>query len=494
MLELLTAAQMAEADRRAIAAGTPGMTLMEAAGRAVAEAAARLAPKGPVLVVAGPGNNGGDGLVVARRLAAAGREVTVALFGDATRLRGDAAIARDRWGGAVIPATLPLPAAALIIDGLFGAGLDRPPAGAAAGIIAAINAAACPVLAIDLPSGLHADTGRPLGVAVRADATVTFFLLKPAHLLMPGRALCGPVELVDIGIPASVLEAIRPATFENAPPLWQHALRRPDAADHKYRRGHALVLSGPMTATGAARLAAGAALRAGAGLVTLGSPPGALAVNAAHLTAVMLRRIDGPEALAAALADSRITALALGPGLGTGEGAAALLDAALAAPQALVLDADALTLMAADADAAFARLGTRAILTPHEGEFARLFPDIDATTPKPARARAAAARSGAVVVLKGADTVIAAPDGRLAINANAPRWLATAGSGDVLAGIATGLAAQGMPAWGPAAAAVWLHGEAGTAAGPGLTAEDLAPALHPVLGALLTRPPATPPR
>lgn len=477
---LLTAAEMGEADRRTIAAGTPGMTLMEAAGRAVADAANGLMPEGPVLVVAGPGNNGGDGFVAARLLAARGREVVVVLHGDPARLRGDAAIARGRWGGPTVPAGRPLPCPALIIDSLFGAGLDRPVTGAAADLIAAINAAPVRVLAVDLPSGLHADTGRPLGAVVEADATVTFFRRKPAHLLLPGRDLCGQVTLADIGIPAEVLEAIRPTAFENTPALWERALRRPGAADHKYRRGHALVLSGPMTRTGAARLAAGAALRAGAGLVTLGSPPGALAVNAAHLTAVMLARIDGPEALAGMLADPRITALALGPGLGTGVAEAALVETALAADRPLVLDADALTLLAADPDRLRAR-GAPAILTPHGGEFARLFPDLGPDLDKPARARAAAERSGAVVVLKGADTVIAAPDGRIAINANAPPWLATAGSGDVLAGIATGLLAQGTPAWEAACAAVWLHGEAGAEAGPGLTAEDLSPALRPVL-------------
>ena len=292
--------------------------------------------------------------------------------------------------------------------------------------------------------------------------------------------------LAQIGIPESVLADIRPSAFENAPALWPQALRRPGAADHKYRRGHALVVSGPMLATGAARLAAGAALRAGAGLVTLASPPDALAVNAAHLTAVMLRRIDDAEALAEMLSDPRFTAVALGPGLGTGARARALVEAALAAPPPAVLDADALTLFAAAPQPLFAAIAARpapVILTPHEGEFARLFPDLGAGA-KPERARAAARRSGAVVVLKGADTVVAAPDGRIAINANAPPWLATAGSGDVLTGIAAGLAAQGGPAWEAACAAVWLHGAAGTQAGPGLTAEDLAPALRPVLAAL----------
>lgn len=490
MLELLTAAEMARADQMTIAAGKPGMELMEAAGAAVAATAGRLAPAGPVLVVAGPGNNGGDGFVAARLLAAAGRQVRVLLHGDPARLRGDAATARDRWPGDIAPATLPFPEAALIIDALFGAGLDRPLAGAAMALVAAMDAHPAPVLAVDLPSGLAADTGQILGIAPQAAATVTFFRKKPGHLLEPGRSLCGTLVLADIGIRAGVLAEIAPAAAENGPGLWTGALRWPGRTTHKYQRGHALVVSGPMTATGAARLAAGAALRAGAGLVTLGSPPSALAVNAAHLTAVMLRRLAGPEALSEALADRRVSAVALGPGLGTDPGARALVGAVLAAPTPAVLDADALTVFAPDPHSLFAAIAARSgpvILTPHEGEFARLFPDLPPGLAggRPARVRAAAARSGAVVVLKGPDTVIAGPDGRLVLNANAPAWLATAGSGDVLAGIATGLLAQGVPVVEAAAAAVWLHGAAGTEAGPGLIAEDLAPALRPVIARLV---------
>ncbi len=494
---LLTAAEMARADAAAIAAGTPGIELMEAAGRAIAEAAARLVPVGPVLVLAGPGNNGGDGYVAARLLAAQGRAVTLASLGDPARLRGDAASARDRWQGPVAAAAPPLPQAALTIDALFGAGLDRPLEGEAAALVAAMNDATAPVLAVDLPSGLDADSGQPLGIAVHATATVTFFRKKPGHLLLPGRSLCGALTLADIGIPGSVLGAIPPTCFENLPALWQHSLRWPDATGHKYRRGHALVVSGPLAATGAARLAAAAALRAGAGLVTLASPPGALTVNAAHLTAVMLRRCEGAAGLREILADARFTAAALGPGLGAE--ARALTEAAFASPPALVLDADALGAFASDPQALFASIAQReapVVLTPHGGEFARLFPDIDedAHPAKTDRARAAAEASGAVVVLKGADTVIAEPSGRAAINANAPPWLATAGAGDVLAGIVAGLLAQGVPAWEAACAAVWMHGEAGTEAGPGLTAEDLAPALRPVTARLWAAAHLAPPR
>jgi ADP-dependent NAD(P)H-hydrate dehydratase / NAD(P)H-hydrate epimerase len=491
MLALLTPAEMGAADRAAIAAGTPGMTLMEAAGRAVAEAAARLAPEGPILVVAGAGNNGGDGAVAARLLAAAGRDVTLMLAVDPARLRGDAARALSRWTGPVARAAPPLPPAALVVDALFGAGLDRPVTGAATDLVAAMNAHPAPVLAVDVPSGLDGATGQPRGAAIEAAATVTFFRKKPGHLLYPGRALCGALTLAQIGIPDGVLPELGIRLWENAPALWPGAVAPPSPTGHKYARGHALVLSGPMTRTGAARLAAAAALRAGAGLVTLGSPPGALAVNAAHLTAVMLRRIDGPEALAETLADRRITAVALGPALGTGKAERALVLAALAGAPAAVLDADAITAFEHDTDALFAALAARAepaVLTPHGGEFARVFPDLapSETRSRVEAARAAAARSGAVVLLKGPDTVIASPDGRAAINTNAPPWLATAGSGDVLTGIVAGLAARSVASFEAAAAATWLHGEAARAAGPGLIAEDLAPALRVPLARLWT--------
>lgn len=483
MLELLTVAQMAEADRLAIAGGIRGIELMERAGAAVAEAAAARLPEGRILVLCGPGNNGGDGFVAARRLREAGREVVLHLLGDPARIGGDARIAFERWGGPTHPADLPLPKAAGVVDALFGAGLDRPVEGRAARLIAEVNASGQPVVAVDVPSGISGDTGEVRGTAIEATATVTFFRLKPGHLLYPGREHCGDVSLADIGIPGSVLGEIAPRTWRNGRVLWADFMRAPAAGGHKYRRGHAVAVSGGMARTGAARLAAGAALRMGAGLVTVASPPDALAVNAHHLTAIMLRRMDGADGLAGILADERLTAVVLGPGLGVGPGERALVAAALGGQQALVLDADALTLWQEAPEALFAAIGARAasvVLTPHDGEFARLFPDLVGAA-KPARARDAAVRSGATVVLKGADTVIAAPDGRLAINNNAPAWLATAGAGDVLAGMVAGLLAQGVPGFEAAAAAVWFHGAAGSEAGPGLTAEDLEPALRRVL-------------
>jgi hydroxyethylthiazole kinase-like uncharacterized protein yjeF len=484
VLELLTPAEMARADAAAIAGGIPGIDLMEAAGRAVAGAALDMSHGGSILVVCGGGNNGGDGFVAARHLAAAGRHVTVALWGDPDRLRGDAALASERWRSPVIAATGPLPPARLIIDALFGAGLDRPVTGEPAGIVAALNLHGAPILAVDVPSGLDGATGRAEGAVVQAQATVTFFRKKPGHLLHPGHGLCGVIRLAQIGIPDDVLQGIDPQAFENAPALWSDALPIPSDLQHKYTRGHTVVVSGGATRTGASRLAARAALRSGSGLVTLASPAEALATNAAHLTAVMLRRIDDADALIALLEDRRFTAVALGPGLGLTEDQQALVLAAIAAPQATVLDADALTAFATRPDRLFAAIAAApapVVMTPHEGEFARLFPALGGGT-KLARAVAAARRTGAVIVLKGPDTVIAAPDGRAAINANAPPWLATAGSGDVLTGLVAGLLAQGVSAWQAACAAVWLHGAAGSEAGPGLIAEDLDAALRTVLG------------
>mgnify|MGYP001765608253 CR=1 FL=1 len=494
MIELLDPAEMSRADRLTIAAGTPGIRLMEAAGRAVADAVGHRFPVGTrVAVLCGPGNNGGDGFVAARILRERGYVVALALLGVRDRLAGDARTAAERWPGAVEPAdaaSLPrlLDGAKVVVDALYGAGLARPLDGEARAIVEAVNAARRPVVAVDLPSGVDGATGRVMGAAIRADLSVTFFRMKPGHLLLPGRIHCGKVLVADIGIRPRVLAEIAPETMRDLPELWRDFLRAPGLADHKYTRGHAVVVSGPMSRTGAARLAAEAALRTGAGLVTLASPPDALQVNACHLTAVMLARMDGPNGFAEILADARRNAAVLGPALGVGEGTAALVAAALASPAAVALDADALTTIAADPAECFAAIAARAapvVLTPHEGEFARLFPDLDGRArgdlAKTERAARAAARSGAVVILKGADTVIAAPDGRRAIADNAPADLATAGSGDVLAGIVGGLLARGLPGYEAACAAVWLHGECGRRAGPGLVAEDLTKELRPIL-------------
>ncbi|HEX8663129.1 MAG TPA: NAD(P)H-hydrate dehydratase [Beijerinckiaceae bacterium] len=485
MHRLLTTQEMARADALTIAAGTPGYALMLRAGQAVADAAGEmLAPGGRILVVCGPGNNGGDGFVAARLLAERGYPVELFLLGTRERLKGDAALAAADWRGEVRPISgMSAAGHDLIVDALFGAGLSRDLDSEAARAVEAMNASGQPILAVDIPSGIDGDTGDVRGVAVRATRTVTFARRKPGHLLLPGRIHCGHVTIADIGISDETVAAVHGGLFANGPELWRDAFPRPSLDAHKYRRGHALVLSGGATRTGAARLSAMGALRAGAGLVTLASPSDALAENAAHLTAIMLRRCDGAGELASLLGDKRFTTVALGPGLGVGPAAREMVMAALAADRTVVLDADALTSFEGTA-ADLARLteGRQSpVLTPHEGEFARLFsnePEVLQGASKLGRARWAAARVHAVVVLKGPDSVIAAPDGRAAINENGTPHLATAGSGDVLTGLVAGLLAQGMAPFEAACAAVWIHAEAGRRFGPGLIAEDI-PGLVP---------------
>jgi hydroxyethylthiazole kinase-like uncharacterized protein yjeF len=481
MFELLTTAEMAEADRLTIASGIPGIDLMENAGRAVADAACCVLQGRDVVVVAGPGKNGGDGFVAARVLAERGHAVRVSFVGDKAKLKGDAARAAERWTGPIEQASpMMITGRELVIDALFGAGLDREVEDGLSNLIEAINASGATVIAVDLPSGINGTTGTVMGVAVEASQTVTFFRRKTGHLLLPGRLHCGPVRVADIGIPAKVLDRIEATTFANEPALWARALPqiRPDG--HKYTRGHAVIVSGGLSSTGAARLAARGALRAGAGLVTIASPRDALAVNAAANLAVMVRPVDSGKELAEFLADKRRNAIALGPGGGVGPAMRDLVGAALAGRTKVVLDADALTSFADGRAVLFSVIAKRAgcdtVLTPHEGEFSRLFKGIwgeDKFSSKLEKARLAARASGAIVLVKGPDTVIATPDGRASIAANAPPTLATAGSGDVLTGMLAGLLAQGMPAFEAACAAAWLHGEAAASFGPGLISEDL---------------------
>jgi ADP-dependent NAD(P)H-hydrate dehydratase / NAD(P)H-hydrate epimerase len=475
---LLTPQQMGVADRLTIAGGIPGIALMEKAGQAVADAVARRWAPRPLAVLCGPGNNGGDGFVAARVLAERGWQVRLALLGEVAALRGDAAQAAAAWRGpveALTPAVLD--DAGLAIDAIFGAGLARPIEGMARAVVEALGRHALPVVAVDVPSGVDGAGGEALGAAPQAAVTVTFFRKKPGHLLLPGRALCGQTVLAQIGIADAVLNDVRPDTAENDPAWWGAELPRPRLDSHKYTRGHALVTGGGVM-TGAGRLAARAAARLGAGLVTVAAPEAVFPVYAAALTGIIVHPVAALDDFRALLADDRRNAALIGPGAGVGAETRAKTLAILEAGKRAVLDADALTSFADDPQALFGAIRSAVVLTPHEGEFRRVF---DAGGSKPERARRAARQSGAVVVLKGADTVIAAPDGRVAINANAPPDLATAGSGDVLAGMVLGLMAQEMEPFAAAAAAVWLHGDAAGRIGAGLVAEDLVEALAPAL-------------
>jgi NAD(P)H-hydrate epimerase len=482
--EILTNAEMREADGFAVKAGIASLSLMENAGRAVADAILARFAACRAVVLCGPGYNGGDGFVVARLLAEHGFDVLVAA-GEGHS--GDAGQMASRWQGARAPLTYAaLDRAGLIVDALFGAGLSRPLEGNMRAMVEAINRSPAPVVSVDVPSGVDGDSGKIQGAAVDADVTVTFFRLKPGHLLLPGRNLCGEIMLADIGIPAQACAGIR--LLENSPLLWGACYPWPQADAHKYARGHCVVVSGPAHATGAARLAARGALRIGAGLVSVAAEKEAVAINAAHLTAIMVKPFDGAKNLAALLADRRLNAVVAGPGLGIGAATRALVETVLASTASAVLDADALTVFKDEPKNLFARINQPTILTPHVGEFEHLFPGLlERSVSKVEAARAAAARAHTVVLLKGPDTVAAAPDGRAAINANAPPTLATAGAGDVLAGFIGGLLAQGMPAFEAACAAAWLHGDAAGRFGSGLIAEDLPEILPESLASLRER-------
>lgn len=495
-LALLSVAEMAAADAATIAAGTPGLVLMERAGKAVADAVTRrIRPGQSVLVLCGPGNNGGDGFVAARLLAERGCRVTLALAADPTALKGDAALAAQGWTGPVAAAGGIDPARHdLVVDALFGAGLSRPISGHTAALIQQVNAVGRTVVSVDVPSGVQGNTGLADGPAIRADETVTFFRLKPGHLLQPGRSLCGVVTLADIGIRPETIFApgrITPSTFRNAPGLWRKRWPDHDPCVHKYARGAVAVAAGGLSGVGAPRLGARAALRIGAGLATIACRLEALAAHAARgPDALMQRAAADPAAFEAMLSAGKIGALLIGPALGLDEEARCWVAAALRSDRPCVFDADALTHIGAHRPAFTDLLRRRtgpAVLTPHEGEFKRLFGDAAGFEPeqgKLERARHAALEAGAVVILKGPDTVVASPDGRAAINETGSPALATAGSGDVLGGIVAGLLAQRMPVFEAACAAVWLHGRAGQRLGPGLIADDLPEALPGVLAEL----------
>jgi len=474
---LLSAQQMTAADRAAVAAGTPGSLLMQNAGDAVVTEIVRRWSTRPVSVLCGPGNNGGDGFVVAAGLAELGWPVRVALLGTREDLRGDARAAAMRWRGGIEALDAgAIDGAALIVDALFGSGLNRPLDSRVTAVLGAAVQRGLPLVAVDVPSGVMGDSGVN-GGAVPATCTVTFARKKPGHVLLPGRDLCGEVVVADIGIPTAVIDSLQIDAWENDPALWRAQLPRMNSSANKYTRGHALVCGGyPMM--GAARMAARAAARVGAGLTTIAVPEVSFPMYAASLTSIMVRPIKHGGDLTRLLSDARFTACLIGPGAGVDD---ATFDAAreiLACARPVVLDADAITVFASRAAELAQAIRGPCVMTPHDGEFARVFHTLG---DKLSRARAAARQSGAIMVLKGADTVIAAPDGRAIVNTNAPANLATAGSGDVLSGLILGLLAQGMDAFMAAAAGVWMHGAAAADFGPGLLAEDLPDLLPAVL-------------
>lgn len=477
---LLTVDQMSAADKAAIAAGIPGVVLMEAAGLGVVEEITRRWQPRQVVVLCGPGNNGGDGFVVARLLAEAEWPVRLACLCDIGDLKGDAAVNAQRWVGSVLPLEPSiLSEDILVVDALFGAGLARPLEGPARDVIEAVNDKGLDCVGVDVPSGVDGDTGHVLGVAPACQVTVTFFRRKPGHMLLPGKDLMGEVKVVDIGIPETVLEDINPQIFANGPGFWGGGYPRRSSTDHKYTHGHAVIVGGA-DMTGASRLASTASRRIGAGLASIAIPSQSFEAYAAGEPGNILERVDDAAALQELIADPRKNAILVGPGCGVNDRTRSLVLMSLASGKPTVLDADAITVFADDPGTLFTAIGEAGpvLMTPHEGEFRRLFNAIESKVDSSCEA---AKESGAVVLLKGADTVVAAPDGRAVINEGAPPTLATAGSGDVLAGVAVGLLAQGMDVFDAAAAACWMHGRAAAHFGPGLIAEDLAGSLSGVL-------------
>jgi len=491
--ELLTSSEMKRAEQLAGDAGLSGAVLMERAGYAVARSVQSLVQTGGnILVVCGPGNNGGDGFVAGQILSDRGYNVELVFLGFLENLVGEALSAALSWQGPIVSAEQAnILDTDIVVDGLFGSGLSRDIVGENRILIERINASGKRVVAIDVPSGVVSDTGQVRGISIRATRTVTFFRQRPGHFLYPGKVQCGDIEVADIGISDTCLSLINPKTSLNMPELWPNALLPPREDGHKYSRGHLVVVSGGIENTGAARLAADAALRVGAGLVTVASPSDALAINAAALTDVMVRRSDGVDGLVALIGDQRRNAFVIGPGNGVGSVTRGRVRVALEAQRALVLDADALTSFEGRLDELSGLIDEQhqnlVVATPHEGEFVRLFrskTEIISLDSRIERVSAAASFLGIVFVLKGPDTLVAAPDGRVVINTNGTPWLATAGSGDVLSGIIGGLLAQRCDAFTAASAGVWLHAEAGRQIGPGLAARDLADGLKQILGRL----------
>ena len=483
MNELFTVEQMYEADRLTMASYVSGQELMENAGKGCAETIVDRWPAGRVVILCGPGNNGGDGFVIARHLQLAGWNVTLGLLGDVSTLSGDAKFMAALWDGEIKGLSPDLlQTADVVVDAIFGAGLSRPIDGIVLETLQAAERSGAAVIAVDVPSGVDGDSGQIHGYALPAELTLTFCRKKLGHVLLPGRVTCGETHVIDIGIPDHVVDQIMSNVWENDPELWHELIPTPQLSDHKYSRGHTLVVSGGTETSAAARLSAMGALRIGSGLVTVACPAEALQVNASQLLSIMVRSFTDFAALQELVSDRRKNAIVIGPGAGVGADTISYVVHFLSLRRSTVLDADALTSFQDDPQRLFLSLHEQVVLTPHAGEFDRLWPDLlNAKGSKVTAARQAAQLCGSAIVLKGADTVIAGPDGRTVVNTHAPPWLATAGSGDVLAGFIAGLMAQGMPAFEASCAGVWFHGACGNRLGRGLIAEDLPHAVPNVL-------------
>tara|TARA_B100001105_G_scaffold252249_1_gene243430 strand:+ start:1905 stop:3404 length:1500 start_codon:yes stop_codon:yes gene_type:complete len=484
--EVLTSEQMYRADFLASKNGISSYQLMRNAGKRIAREIIKKHQKGRVLILCGRGNNGGDGFVVARLLSARGWPVQVGILKSLKKMKDDALRASEEWEGVTFELSLPqlkkrINGCSVVVDALFGIGLNRPVKENIKGLINAINKSEIPCVSIDIPSGIDADSGKILGTAIKANETISFFRPKLGHILFPGREYSGNLIISDIGIPDSVIQKIKPTIFLNSPKLWNKKFPWPSYQDHKYSRGHALVMGGEEM-TGAARLAARACLRIGSGLVTIAANKSSSKIYKMEMPEILSVTVDSLHDLKKIISDKRKNVFLVGPGIGVSRLSSKKVLLLLSKKRPCVLDADAISAFKDSPKKLFKSVFPRCVLTPHEGEFARLFPKIAKrkNINKVAKCVLAAFDANGVVLLKGSDTVISRPDGLSVVNCNAPPTLATAGSGDVLAGIITGLIAQGMNSFDASVSGAWIHGEAAKLFGPGLVADDL-PNLIPLV-------------
>lgn len=474
MYEVLTNSQMAEADKLTIEGGFDGYDLMCNAGESFVDTIVQSMVFDHCFILCGPGNNGGDGFVIGKLLRDKGCMVTLASVIPVDQFNGDAAKAASEWGEDVVlfKDVTGIAEHALVIDAVFGTGFSRKLDDEVVRVFDLVREGGHAVVAVDIPSGIDGNSGQADPHTLEADMTITFFRKKLGHVLMPGMALCGDVNIRDIGIADEVIKETGLSVHENEPQLWQTRIPFPALDQHKYHRGHAVVLGGE-NLTGAARLSSEAAMRCGVGLCTVVTSVDAAPVYRAGAAHVMVESFDKRKEFADHIQDERRNSIIMGPGAGLEDKKELqeIILAALATKKAIVLDADALSCFEGEADILCKALHEKAVLTPHEGEFYKLFGDLDGDKVK--RAREATQKTGAVILLKGPDTVIAAPDHVPVVNNHASPYLATGGSGDVLSGMIGGFLAQGVNPFDAACIASWMHGEASLQLGAGMVSSDL---------------------